>query len=228
MMSFEGARGGNGLKRSVFQQYEHEDNCDEEFEEYFHQPGKKRRLTADQVQFLEKSFDLENKLEPERKILLAKDLGLQPRQVVQLSDRLRLKDEERANSEQSDTNKSNQEPQQMPIAESVSSEGEVSKLSVVACKEDRSSVKSDIFDSDSSHYTDGVHSSLLERGGDSSYIFEPDQSDLSQDEEDNLSKTLLPPYIFPKLEDVDYTDPPANSCNFGFPVEDHAFWSWSY
>ncbi|PRQ16103.1 putative transcription factor Homobox-WOX family [Rosa chinensis] len=275
MMSFEGVRRGNGLKRSAFQQYEHEDNCDEEFDEYFHQPGKKRRLTADQVQFLEKSFDLENKLEPERKILLAKDLGLQPRQVaiwfqnrrarwktkqlekdydvlqadynslkadcdsickendklkaevVQLSDRLRLKDEEMANSEQSDTNKSNQEPQQMPIAESVSSEGEVSKLSVVACKEDLTSVKSDIFDSDSSHYTDGVHSSLLERG-DSSYIFEPDQSDLSQDEEDNLSKTLLPPYIFPKLEDVDYTDPPANSCNFGFPVEDHAFWSWSY
>lgn len=81
-MSFEGARGGNGLKRSVFQQYEHEDNCDEELDEYFHQPGKKRRLTADQVQFLEKSFDLENKLEPERKILLAKDLGLQPRQVA--------------------------------------------------------------------------------------------------------------------------------------------------
>lgn len=275
MVSFEDVRGGNGLKRSMFHQNEHEDNCDEEFDEYFHQPGKKRRLTADQVQFLEKSFDLENKLEPERKILLAKDLGLQPRQVaiwfqnrrarwktrqlekdydvlranynslkadcdslckendklkaevLQLSERLQLKDKERANSEQSDTNKSHQEPQQMPIAESVSSEGEVSKLSVVACKEDLSSVKSDIFDSDSPHYTDGVHSSLLERG-DSSYIFEPDQSDLSQDEEDNLSKSLLPTYIFPKLEDVDYTDPPANSCNFGFPVEDQAFWSWSY
>ncbi|XP_004299400.1 PREDICTED: homeobox-leucine zipper protein HAT5-like isoform 2 [Fragaria vesca subsp. vesca] len=236
MVSFEDVRGGNGLKRSMFHQYEHEDNCDEEFDDYFHQPGKKRRLTADQVQFLEKSFDLENKLEPERKILLAKDLGLQPRQVaiwfqnrrarwktkqlekdydvlqanynslkadcdslckendklkaevLLLSERLQLKDKERANSEQSDTNKSHQEPQQMPIAESVSSE---------------------------------------ERG-DSSYIFEPDQSDLSQDEEDNLSKSLLPTYIFPKLEDVDYTDPPANSCNFGFPVEDQAFWSWSY
>ena len=82
MVSFEDVRGGNRLKRSMFHQYEHEDNCDEEFDEYFHQPGKKRRLTADQVQFLEKSFDLENKLEPERKILLAKDLGLQPRQVA--------------------------------------------------------------------------------------------------------------------------------------------------
>lgn len=47
-----------------------------------YQQGKKRRLTSDQVQFLEKSFEVENKLEPERKIELAKELGLQPRQVA--------------------------------------------------------------------------------------------------------------------------------------------------
>ncbi|CAI0399287.1 unnamed protein product, partial [Linum tenue] len=51
-------------------------------DEYFRQPEKKRRLSVDQVQFLEKSFEVENKLEPERKIQLAKDLGLQPRQVA--------------------------------------------------------------------------------------------------------------------------------------------------
>lgn len=45
-------------------------------------PEKKRRLTAEQVQFLEKSFDVENKLEPNRKTQLAKELGLQPRQVA--------------------------------------------------------------------------------------------------------------------------------------------------
>lgn len=82
MVSFEDVRGGNGSNRSLFHQYEHEDNGDDDLDEYFHQPGKKRRLTVDQVQFLEKSFDMENKLEPERKILLAKDLGLQPRQVA--------------------------------------------------------------------------------------------------------------------------------------------------
>ncbi|KAI4339365.1 hypothetical protein MLD38_024316 [Melastoma candidum] len=43
---------------------------------------KKRRLAANQVQFLEKSFEVENKLEPERKAQLAKQLGLQPRQVA--------------------------------------------------------------------------------------------------------------------------------------------------
>ena len=275
MLSFEDVRGGSGSNRSLFHQYEHEDNGEDDLGEYLHQPGKKRRLTADQVQFLEKSFDVENKLEPERKVLLAKDLGLQPRQVaiwfqnrrarwktkhlekdyevlqanynnlkanceslskendklkaevLILSDKLQLKEKERENSELSDTNKLSQELPQKPIADSAS-EGEVSKVSAVASKqEDHSSGRSDIFDSDSPHYTDGVHSSLLEPG-DSSYVFEPEQSDLSQDEEDNFSKSLLPPYIFPKLEDVDYSDTPANSCNFGFPMEDHAFWSWSY
>ena len=46
------------------------------------QPGKKRRLTSEQVQFLERNFEVENKLEPERKVQLAKELGLQPRQVA--------------------------------------------------------------------------------------------------------------------------------------------------
>uniref|UniRef100_A0A1J3EYU0 Homeobox-leucine zipper protein n=1 Tax=Noccaea caerulescens TaxID=107243 RepID=A0A1J3EYU0_NOCCA len=45
-------------------------------------PQKKRRLTIDQVNLLEKSFEEENKLEPERKIELAKKLGLPQRQVA--------------------------------------------------------------------------------------------------------------------------------------------------
>uniref|UniRef100_A0A2N9GVH1 Homeobox-leucine zipper protein n=1 Tax=Fagus sylvatica TaxID=28930 RepID=A0A2N9GVH1_FAGSY len=277
MVSFEGVRGGNGSNRQFFRSYDHDENGDDDLEDYFHQPEKKRRLSADQVQFLEKSFEVENKLEPERKVQLAKEIGLQPRQVaiwfqnrrarwktkqmekdfdvlqdsynslkadyesllkekdklkaevVLLQDKLLLKEKERGIFELSDTNKLSQEPLQKPVGESVSEGEEVSKVSIVACckQEDMSSAKSDIFDSDSPHYTDGVHSSLLEPG-DSSIVFEPDQSDLSQDEEDNLSlsKSLLPPpYIFPKLEDVDYSE---NSCNFGFPVEDHAFWSWSY
>lgn len=43
---------------------------------------KKRRLSVDQVRSLEKSFEIENKLEPERKMQLAQQLGLQPRQVA--------------------------------------------------------------------------------------------------------------------------------------------------
>ncbi|KAJ6815967.1 homeobox-leucine zipper protein HOX4-like [Iris pallida] len=45
-------------------------------------PEKKRRLSADQVRALEKNFEVENKLEPERKVRLAQELGLQPRQVA--------------------------------------------------------------------------------------------------------------------------------------------------
>ncbi|XP_010939701.1 homeobox-leucine zipper protein ATHB-16 [Elaeis guineensis] len=43
---------------------------------------KKRRLSVDQVRALEKNFEVENKLEPDRKVRLAHDLGLQPRQVA--------------------------------------------------------------------------------------------------------------------------------------------------
>jgi homeobox-leucine zipper protein len=43
---------------------------------------KKRRLSAEQVRALERSFEVENKLEPGRKARLARDLGLQPRQVA--------------------------------------------------------------------------------------------------------------------------------------------------
>ncbi|XP_065876897.1 homeobox-leucine zipper protein HAT5-like [Euphorbia lathyris] len=263
MMSFEDVHQANGSNRPFFRSFDQEENLDDELDDYFHQPEKKRRLSIDQVQFLEKSFEVENKLEPERKIQLAKDLGLQPRQVAiwfqnrrarwktkqmekdydalqssynslktdydtllkekdklksevnLLTDKLLLKEKEKGYSELFDKDTLSHEPAKELISE------EVSKDSAVAGKhEDISSAKSDIFDSDSPHYADGVHSSLLE-AGDSSYVFEPDQSDLSQDEEDNLSKSLLPPYVFPKLEDGDYSDPSAS-------FEDQTFWTWSY
>ncbi|KAA8530343.1 hypothetical protein F0562_005052 [Nyssa sinensis] len=43
---------------------------------------KKKRLNLEQVKTLENSFELGNKLEPERKMQLARALGLQPRQVA--------------------------------------------------------------------------------------------------------------------------------------------------
>ncbi|KAF7129030.1 hypothetical protein RHSIM_Rhsim10G0023000 [Rhododendron simsii] len=53
-------------------------------EEYYDEqsPDKKRRLTPEQVHRLEKSFEEDNKLEPERKTELAQKLGMQPRQVA--------------------------------------------------------------------------------------------------------------------------------------------------
>lgn len=79
MVSFGSVNGG---KRSFFDSFDQEENEADELGEYFHQAEKKRRLTENQVQFLEKSFGEENKLEPERKVQLAKELGLQPRQIA--------------------------------------------------------------------------------------------------------------------------------------------------
>ncbi|PON56125.1 Octamer-binding transcription factor [Parasponia andersonii] len=43
---------------------------------------KKKRLTADQLESLERSFQEEIKLDPDRKMKLSRDLGLQPRQIA--------------------------------------------------------------------------------------------------------------------------------------------------
>ncbi|XP_061373475.1 homeobox-leucine zipper protein HOX16-like [Gastrolobium bilobum] len=265
MMSFEDVKGGKGCSGSFFRPYDPDETGDEDMDDYFHQPDqKKRRLSVDQVHFLEKSFDQENKLEPERKTRLAMELGLQPRQVAiwfqnrrarcktkqlekdydslqasyndlkanydnllrekdklktevaNLTEKVLGREKGEANVEQAETN-GLVEPLEKPLIDSAW-EGEGSEeVSIVSCnQEDISSAKSDIFDSEI----------RLLQTGDSSYVFEPDHSDLSQDEEDNLSKTLLPLCIFPKLEDVDYSYLPHGSCNFGIPEEDQAIWSW--
>lgn len=83
MINFEDVHGVDTTDRPYFQHLvKEEENGDEDLDGCFHQPGKKRRLTADQVLYLERNFDMENKLEAERKVELAKDLGLQPRQVA--------------------------------------------------------------------------------------------------------------------------------------------------
>ncbi|GLT62379.1 hypothetical protein SLA2020_350230 [Shorea laevis] len=68
------------------------DGLDEEgcVEESGHIAEKKRRLSVDQVKALEKNFEVENKLEPERKVKLAQELGLQPRQVAVCYEALKL------------------------------------------------------------------------------------------------------------------------------------------
>lgn len=43
---------------------------------------KKKRLSTEQLESLENSFQEEIKLEPDRKMKLAKELGLQPRQIA--------------------------------------------------------------------------------------------------------------------------------------------------
>ncbi|PSR88350.1 Homeobox-leucine zipper protein like [Actinidia chinensis var. chinensis] len=58
-------------------------NGDDDLSDDGSQAGeKKRRLNMEQVKTLEKNFELGNKLEPERKMQLARALGLQPRQIA--------------------------------------------------------------------------------------------------------------------------------------------------
>ncbi|KAK4263446.1 hypothetical protein QN277_028849 [Acacia crassicarpa] len=62
---------------------EEANNAEEDLSDDGSQAGeKKRRLNMEQVKTLEKSFELGNKLEPERKMQLARALGLQPRQIA--------------------------------------------------------------------------------------------------------------------------------------------------
>lgn len=146
-----------------------------------------------------------------------------------LKDKLLLK-EESPNSVASDPIDSSPAEPQKTILNADS--GNATNAATMVCKQEdaTSSAKSDVFDSDCSHYTDGNHSSLVEPA-DSSHVIEPDLSDFSQDDEENnlICKSLLPPPYFPKLEDGCYHDDlSANSCNFAFPVEDSTFWFLPY
>lgn len=74
---------GNGSRNSIYHPFfDPRETGDEYLDDYVTQPEKKRRLSVDQVQFLEKSFEVENKLEPDRKLQLANELSLQPRQIA--------------------------------------------------------------------------------------------------------------------------------------------------
>ncbi|KAI5065027.1 hypothetical protein GOP47_0020280 [Adiantum capillus-veneris] len=74
-------KGGN-KKRSHQYIVKDEIEEDELSDELSNPTEKKRRLTVEQVKFLETSFNMDLKLEPERKALLAKRLGIRPRQVA--------------------------------------------------------------------------------------------------------------------------------------------------
>ncbi|KAG8379154.1 hypothetical protein BUALT_Bualt07G0058700 [Buddleja alternifolia] len=234
IVSFGAGVGVNRSGTSYFQPFDQEENGDQYFDEYFNQSEKKRKLSTDQLEFLEKSFEAENKLEPERKTQLAKDLGLQPRQIAIWFQNRRarcktkqletdygtlhasyttlkndydilLKENEKLKTEVLHL-KRNFRPSDATSGEAVADMISHDEEPKVAFKiEERNSTKSDVTNEDCSRLTEGIHSSRVESGDSSSHVFEPDQSDLSQ--------------IYHL---------PANTCCYGFPIEDHAFSFWSY
>lgn len=277
MVSFRGVNGG---KRSLFDSFDQEDNEADELGEYFHQAEKKRRLTDNQVQFLEKSFGEENKLEPERKVQLAKELGLQPRQIAiwfqnrrarwktkqlekdyeelrsrydtlrsnyndllkekedlrasvfQLTDKLLVKEKGNEQLALCDIQKHSNALTKETVADPIS-KIELSNVPARVLKQQQqeylNSAKSDVFDSKSPRYTSGEHSTFIDQG-DSAYVLEAEQSELSQDDDENFSKTMLSTVNPPpgKSEDDDYPVTSSNLSYFGVPVEDQGFGFWTY
>lgn len=255
MVSFEDR--GNGSGGRFFQPFDHEDNGDDEYDDYLQQPEKKRRLTNDQVRFLEKSFELDNKLEPDRKIQLAKEIGLQPRQVAiwfqNRRARWKTKQLEKDYDDlQENYNKLKANYENL-IKEKENLKFEVDKLSDKLLLQekgtsDSSSTKSpfeplqqkQILD----HTTEDVVSKNMKMGygqegsftakelGDSSYVFEQEQSEGSLDEENNFSQMFLPSvvsYTSPKIENNEHVDPKSvNSYYLGLPGDDQSFGFWSY
>ncbi|XP_073145672.1 homeobox-leucine zipper protein ATHB-23-like isoform X2 [Henckelia pumila] len=72
----------SGLDRGGDEDSQPDDDMSDDGSQTMMLGEKKRRLNLEQVKALEKSFELGNKLEPERKMQLARALGLQPRQVA--------------------------------------------------------------------------------------------------------------------------------------------------
>ncbi|KAL6577830.1 hypothetical protein OROMI_010158 [Orobanche minor] len=249
MVNFESAQGDHISQRQFINQVENHDSDD--LDGCSHQPSKKRRLTQNQVQFLEKSFEVENKLEPDRKNQLAKEVGLQPRQVAIWFQNRRARcktkvlerdygslkasfDKLKADCEtlSAENDKLKNEVQLLrkkllleenenpkpescdpiilsPLDFQPKNEFISQDAPEAAYKQDdaASSAKSDVFDSDSPHYT--------------SHAFEHDPSDFSQGEDESLLH-------FPKIEVECYDDLQPNSCNLGFPVQDQGTWFWQY
>ena len=143
----------------------------------------------------------------------------------QLTDKLLLKE----NKQGSETYIEPKTVEEEPIIESASRSSD-HQISLFNCKqEDLCSAKSDVIDSDSPQYVDATHHSTFAEPGESSYPFEADHSDISQDDEDYLNKSLLPSsHVFSEIGDVDYPDRPTNSCYYGLSGEDHASLYWPY
>lgn len=252
MLNFGAA---SGVKRSgnlVFSSYDQDEFGEEYLDEYLNQQEKKRRLTVEQVQFLEKSFEADNKLEPERKIQLANELGLQPRQIAVWFQNRRARYKTKRVETDYETLHANYETLKTDY-DSLLKENDKLKAEVLRLKEnsldsrglqevmpreantrvisedEESNVSALAFKNEEqssakSEMSNGIQSPLLDLGV-TSHAFHLDYSDSSQNGEENLHEELLQPnYAFPRIEDAH--NHPQSSFYYGFPVEDHAFNFW--
>nr|AAL57497.1 homeodomain leucine zipper protein CPHB-7 [Craterostigma plantagineum]ABA39174.1 HDZip transcription factor HB-7 [Craterostigma plantagineum] len=216
---------------------------------------KKRRLSSDQVRFLDKSFEVDNKLEPERKVQLAKELGLQPRQVAIWFQNRRARYKTKLLEKDYDALKSNYDRLKEDF-DALYSENEKLKTEVNTLAEKllgkadhgdhrpikeeppfdddvnkqtkASSAKSDVLDYSDADGGNQRSPTMLElEHGDSSHVVGA-ISDYEDD--DSLGRSLLleAGNCLTKIEESFYDDlQPNSNCNLGFPVQNnHGTWFW--
>ncbi|XP_075473503.1 homeobox-leucine zipper protein HAT5-like [Primulina tabacum] len=257
MLNFEYIRGKSNSEKLFLSKIDDKsDNGNEDFDECYRHPEKKRRLLPEQVQLLEKSFDLENKLEPERKVKLANELGLQPRQVAIWFQNRRARYKMKKLENEYDSLKASFDLLNADY-ETLYKENERLKIEVHFLKEKLPEMepfdpmspldlqpKQPILapnaatamackqeDASSSARSD-VFDSDSPRYTDSVLVAEPTDSShatepYASDEDDNIRTRLLPlSSCLPKLELQSYDDLQPNSCNLGFPVQDQGTWLW--
>ncbi|CAA3000120.1 homeobox-leucine zipper HAT5 [Olea europaea subsp. europaea] len=251
MVNFENA------ESSFFPQIDKKENGNDDYDGCFHQSEKKRRLTPDQVQFLEKSFEVENKLEPERKLQLAKELGLQPRQVAIWFQNRRARYKTKNLEKEYDSLKQSYDKLKADY-DSHFIENEKLKIEVRMLTEkllSRDKVKrkpepldnaepkkpnlghvSPIIPDASSAKSDVSDSdSLHYTDRPNSALLEPvDSSQVFEHDPSDFSQdeddSLSRSLLlsFPKVEAECYDDLQPNPCNLGFPVEAQGTWFWPY
>lgn len=230
MVCFEGVRRNDATAAPFYQsQIKEENGGDEDSDECLQLPGKKRRLTAAQVMHLESSFEADNRLEPERKLQLAADLGLLPRQVAIWfqNRRARFKTKQlekeygtlKARFDRLKTDHGSLQKENLELA----SELKVLKEKLQARErkkmgDEKQIAKSEALESD--------HSSSAFEPADSYHVFEPDRSDFSHDdEEEEQEHEEDDPRLEFGFSSCHGQDAAANPCNFGFAgVDDQPFY----
>ncbi|XP_051145853.1 homeobox-leucine zipper protein ATHB-54-like [Andrographis paniculata] len=194
---------------------------------------KKRRLSAEQVRFLEKSFEAEKKLEGDRKAELAREAGLEARQVAIWFQNRRARWKTKLLQKEYDALKADFHALQADYhALFTHNQAARNQVNLLAEK----LLSRGIRINPPSAGEDGpaaAQKSDLDQDSDDSPAAarESSSSEYSQGQEDRDRDRVE---FFPKIEDY-YDDDddeydllqPNNSCNLGFPVQNHlGTWLW--
>ncbi|CAA3000000.1 homeobox-leucine zipper HAT5 [Olea europaea subsp. europaea] len=252
MVNFENVQGVENTERSFFPEIDKQENGDDDY-----QSEKKRRLMPDQVQFLEKSFEVENKLEPERKLRLAKELGLQPRQVAIWFQNRRARYKTKHLEKEYDSLKESFDKLKADydshFKENEKLKDEVRLLTEKLLSRDKGKRKPEPLDNakpkkpnisqacsiipvgfSKQEDASSAKSDVSDSDNHSMLVELADSSQVFEQDPSDFSQdeddSLSRSLLlpFPKVEAECYGDLQPNSCNLGFPVEAQGTWLWPY